>query len=363
MTTTTSSAASAFDENRAEAFAGQLLGTYTAAITTYMIDLGRRTGLFDAAAQGPATSAELAERAGLQERYVREWLGAVTSAGIATYDPDTSIYTFPVEHLACLTGDDENNLAPMSAACTHLAHFVAPVGDAFRHGGGVPYEQYRPDFTDVMDGMSRPMMDGILIDKVVPLTGDLVGQLESGIMVADIGCGTGHTTNLLARAFPVSTFLGYDLAADALERGRNEADSWGLANVTFEELDVAALPPEPTLGAAFAFDAVHDQADPAGVLARIFDALAPGGTFVMFDIRASSHLERNLENPLAPLLYGVSTLHCMTVSLACGGAGLGTVWGEELALEMLAEAGFVDVEVHEAPGDPMDSVYVARKPA
>ena len=114
----------------------------------------------------------------------------------------------------------------------------------------------------------------------------------------------------------------------------------------------------------FAFDAIHDQADPAGVLARIFEALEPGGMFLMFDIRASSHLENNLENPMAPLLYAVSTLHCMTVSLACeGGAGLGTVWGEELALEMLATAGFVDVEVHEAPGDPMDSVYVARKPA
>jgi SAM-dependent methyltransferase len=361
--TTTSADAPPFDPAKAEAFAGQLLGTYTAAMTTYMIDLGRRTGLFDAAALGPATSTELAERAGLKERYVREWLGAVTSAGIATYDPATATYTFPVEHLACLTGNDENNLAPMSSACTHLAHFVGPVGEAFRHGGGVPYEQYRPDFTDVMDGMSRPMMDGVLVDKIVPLTGQLVGQLTDGIRVADIGCGTGHTTNLLARAYPASTFVGYDLAGDALERGTDEAADWGLTNVTFEELDVAALPPEPTIGAAFAFDAIHDQADPATVLARIFGALAPGGTFVMFDVRASSHLERNLENPMAPLLYGVSTLHCMTVSLACGGAGLGTVWGEELALEMLAEAGFVDVEVHEAPGDPMDSVYVARKPA
>jgi SAM-dependent methyltransferase len=363
MTTTTPTTVPPFDVAKAEAFAGQLLGTFTAAITTYMIDLGRRTGLFEAAGPGPVTSGELAERAGLQERYVREWLGAVTSAGIATYDPDTATYTFPVEHLACLTGDDENNLAPMSAACTHLAHFVGPVGDAFRDGGGVPYEQYRPEFTDVMDGMSRPLMDGVLVDKIVPLAGDLIEHLTNGTRVADIGCGTGHTTNLLAQAFPASTFVGYDLATDALERGTHEASDWGLTNVAFQQLDVAHLPPEPTLGAAFAFDAIHDQADPAGVLARISDALAPGGIFVMFDIRASSHLERNLENPLAPLLYGVSTLHCMTVSLACGGAGLGTVWGEELAREMLADAGFVDVEVHEAPGDPMDSVYVARKPA
>ena len=122
------------------------------------------------------------------------------------------------------------------------------------------------------------------------------------------------------------------------------------------------LPSDPPLGVAFAFDAIHDQADPAGVLARVFQALAPGGVFVMFDVRASSHLERNVDHPFAPLLYSVSTLHCMPVSLASGGAGLGTMWGEELALEMFSAAGFIDLEVHEAPGDPLDSVYVARKP-
>lgn len=350
------------DEATVGAFAEQLMAVYTGAMTSCMIDLGQRTGLFDAAWHGPATSVELAARAGLQERYVREWLAAITCAGIATYEPDTQTYTFPPEHLTCLTGATEMNLAPLSAACTHLTHFIEPVEHAFRNGGGVPYDQYRPDFTDVMDGMSRPMMDGILVDKVVPLAGDLRDRLTAGTRVADIGCGTGHTTNLLARAFPASSFVGYDLAADALARGTREAAEWGLTNVSFDVTDVAELPVEPAFGAAVVFDAIHDQVDPAGVLARIFDALAPGGVFLMFEPRASSHLEHNLESPGAAMLYAISTLHCMTVSLAFDGAGLGTCWGQELALEMLSDAGFVELEVHDAPGDPMDSVYVARKP-
>jgi SAM-dependent methyltransferase len=233
----------------------------------------------------------------------------------------------------------------------------------FHTGGGVPYSEYRPEFTDVMDALSRPGMDGTLVDGIVPLAGDLATRLAAGTRVADIGCGTGHTTNLLAHAFPASTFVGYDLAVDALERGRAEASALGVTNATFEVVDVASLPRDPALGAAFAFDAIHDQADPVAVLASIYEALEPGGTLVMFDIRASSHLEHNVANPMAPLLYAISTLHCMTVSLASDGAGLGTVWGEELALEMLTAAGFVEVEVHEAPADPMDSVYVAHKPA
>lgn len=136
-----------------------------------------------------------------------------------------------------------------------------------------------------------------------------------------------------------------------------------MTNATFEVLDVAQLPADAAFGAAFAFDAIHDQHDPDAVLSRVFDALVPGGVFVALDINASSHLENNIGNPLAPFLYGISTLHCMTVLLASGGTGLGTVWGRELAQQMLADAGFVDIEVHDAPGDPTACIYVARNPA
>lgn len=352
----------AIDEDRAAAFADQLFSFYNGGFVTFMIDLGVRTGLFDAAADGPATSDELATRAGLQERYVREWLGAVVTAGIVDYDAETATYTLPVEHAVCLTGTTELNIAPLSQLAGLLAQHIEPVARSFRDGGGVPYSAYRPAFTDVMDALNRGTFDGVLVDGIIPLVPGLADRLTAGINVADIACGTGHSTNLLARAFPASRFVGYDLAADAIRRGGVEADDYGLSNVAFEVRDVTKLPVDARLDAVFAFDAIHDQTDPVGVLRAVFDALTPGGTFLMFDIRASSHLENNLGNPFAPWLYAVSTLHCMTVSLAAGGAGLGTVWGEELAVDMLRHAGFVDIVVHEVPGDPLDSLYVAHRP-
>ncbi|MGH8908611.1 MAG: class I SAM-dependent methyltransferase [Egibacteraceae bacterium] len=351
------------DSARVEEFAGRLLTTYTEGMVGLMIDLADRIGLFDALAAGSATSEELADRAGLTERYVRECLGALTTARIVDYEPASRRYALPSEHAACLTGPGSLNLAPFARTNTLLAHHVEGVAKACRDGGGVPYEAFRPQFTDMMDGLSRGLLDGQLLEGMLPLTGGLPARLEEGIRVADVGCGTGHAVNLMARAYPRSTFVGYDIGADAIERARAEAAEYGLANAAFEVLDVAQLTADPQFEAVFAFDAIHDQVDPATVLDRIHAALAPGGVFVMMDIKASSNLEDNVANPFAPWLYGISTLHCMTVSLAHDGAGLGTVWGEQLALRMLRGAGFVDVEVLDVPDDPFDSLYVCRKPA
>ncbi|MCW6007940.1 class I SAM-dependent methyltransferase [Micromonospora sp. CPCC 205371] len=350
------------DQARAEEFAGRLFELYTGGLLTSLIDIGFRTGLFEAAAQGPTTSAGLAERAGLNERYVREWLGALTTGGIIEYDGSARTYTLPPEHAASLTGAGAANLAPSSQIMVLLAEQVDGVTRAFREGGGVPYERFRPRFTDVMDTLGRGTYDELLIAEFLPLAGDLTAHLERGIRAADVGCGTGHCVNLMAQAYPASAFVGYDLSAEAIARARAEAAELGLANATFEVLDVAALPATPGFDAVFAFDAIHDQAAPATVLRRVYEALTPGGVFFMVDINASSDLQSNMDNPLAPMLYAISTLHCMTVSLAAGGAGLGTVWGRELAERMLAEAGFLDTTVHDAPGDPLDLVYVTYKP-
>ncbi|MGY1824540.1 class I SAM-dependent methyltransferase [Geodermatophilus sp. SYSU D00079] len=351
------------DDARIAAFGDKLVGAYVGGMVTLMVDLASRTGLLDALAAGPGTSEEVASRAGLVERYVRECLGALVTAGIAEYDPATRQYSLPAEHALLLTGEGSLNMAPISRLVTSLAPHVPDVVQVSRTGGGVPYEAYRPEFTDVMDGISRGLVDGQLLDGILPLTGELPARLADGVRVTEIGCGTGHALTVMARAHPRSTFTGYDLAADAIDRARAEAAAWGLSNATFEVLDVATMPTEPPSTAVFAFDAVHDQADPAGVLSRVRAALEPGGWFVMMDIKAASALEDNVGNPLAPWLYAVSTLHCMTVSLARDGAGLGTVWGEQLARRMLDEAGFVDVAVHDVPDDPFDSVYVARAPA
>ncbi|MCF6525681.1 trans-aconitate 2-methyltransferase [Streptomyces sp. JJ36] len=362
MSTHLEPSGAALDESKVEEFAGKLIDMYAGGCVTLMIDLAHRNGLFDVLAAGSGTSAELAARAGLQERYVRECLGALVTSGIVEYTAEKSSYSLPPEHAACLTGEGSLNMAPYAQTTTLLAHHVSGVDRAFREGGGVPYDDFRPEFTEVMDALSRGVFDGQLLTGILPLAEGLTGLLAKGVRAADLGCGTGHAVNLMARAYPDSSFTGYDLAADALEKARAEAAAYGATNAAFEVLDVAELPADPPFDVLFAFDTVHDQARPQAVLDRAAAALAPGGMFVMLDTKASSRLERNIGNPMAPWLYAVSTLHCMTVSLAAGGAGLGTVWGEELALSMLDAAGFTDVEVHEVPDDPMDSLYVARTP-
>jgi SAM-dependent methyltransferase len=357
---TTTETTAALDETKAGAFLAHLMTIYSGAMLNPMIDIGNRTGLFATAARGPATSEGLAQRAGLTERYVREWLGAMVTGGIFEYDPQTRTYTLPPEHAAVLT-DGPMNLAPMAQFHTHLGKHVHKVARAFREGGGVPYAEYRPEFTDMMDAMSRNIYDANLIDGYLPLVPGLAEQLRSGARVADVACGTGHALILLGRAFPASTFVGYDLDDGAIARARAEARGARLANVSFEVCDAAALVVEQPFDVVFVFDAVHDQVDPVTVLDHVHDALVPGGMFVMKEPHAADNLEDNIGNPMAPILYAVSTLHCMTVSLAHGGAGIGTMFGEQLARQLLTDAGFVDIEVAPAPGDPGDAIYVTRR--
>lgn len=348
------------DVERAKAFGERLFGLYSGGIMTFMVEIGHRTGLFEAAARGPTTSEELAERSGLNERYVREWLGAVTTGGILEYDRASGRYTLPPEHAVCLTGRTAFNMAPISQMASALGKQVDAVTRSFRHGGGVPYSEFGTEFTDLLDEGGRYGYDLHLVRAYLPMAKGLPERLAEGISVADIGCGTGHCVNLMAQAYPRSMFVGYDLAEHAIAKARAEAHLMGLTNTRFEVMDAAQLPPEPKFGLITAFDSIHDQVAPAEVLRRIEEALTPDGTFFMVDIKASSDVADNLGNPMAPLLYGLSVLHCMTVSLAYGGAGLGTVWGEQLARQMLAEAGFADVQVRDAP-DPMNSVYVCRR--
>jgi SAM-dependent methyltransferase len=350
----------AVDPAKVEEFAGRLMSVFTGSMLSYMIDLGHRTGLFSAAAQGPATSEELADRASLTERYVREWLGAMVTGGIVDYDPTTTTYSLPPERAACLT-EGPTNMAPWAGMNTHLGKHVHQVARVFREGGGVPYAEYRPEFTDVMDALGRDVFDGLLIDAHLPLVPGLVEQLRAGARAADVCCGTGHALVLMAREFPASTFVGYDLDEGAIARARAEAGGAGLTNVSFEVRDAARLDVDEPFNAIFVWDAIHDQVDPAAVLGRINAALVDGGQFVMTEPRGADRLEDNIANPMAPILFACSTLHCLTVSLAHGGAGIGTVFGEQLARQMLTAAGFVDIQLHPAPGDPVNAVYVTRK--
>lgn len=343
-----------------EAAAGKVLSIYAGSMLNYMIDIGHQTGLLATAAQGPGTSAELADRAGLTERYVREWLAAMVTGGLFEYDPTTKTYTLPAPAAAVLTGGPLP-LAVMAGLQTHLGKHVHEVARAFREGGGVPYSAYRPEFTDLMDQISRSVYDTTLVDAYLPLVDGLSGRLEEGADVADVACGTGHALVVLGRRFPASSFVGYDLDEGAIARARAEAAGAGLTNVRFEVVDAARLSVTDRFDAVFVFDAIHDQVDPAAVLGRINAALKPGGVFVMKEPRFADALEDNIGNPFAPILYSVSTLHCMTVSLAHGGAGIGTAFGEQLARTLLADAGFDVVAMTPAPGDPTDAVYISRR--
>ncbi len=354
MTTTET----AFDPAKVEAFAGHLMPILKGGLLTFMIDIGDRTGLFAAAAQGAGTSQELANRAGLQERYVREWLGAMVTGGIIDYKPADQTYMLAPEHAVLLTGP--SSMAPLAAGNRVLAKHIPELARVFRDGGGIPYEDYTPDFTDAMDAMGRGAFDQFLVDAYVPLAPGLTEKLTAGANVADVACGAGHALVLLARAFPASTFTGLDLDRHAIDRAQTEAADAGLTNVTFELADITELNPDTPFDVVFVFDAIHDQVDPEGVLQRIHASLAPDGIFFMREPHAGDSLEANLENPMAAVQYSVSTMHCLTVSLAHGGAGIGTVFGEQLARRMLAEAGFDDPAVHPAPGQPFDAVYVTR---
>jgi SAM-dependent methyltransferase len=351
------------DAQAAEDFAGRLLQHYTGATLTYLIEIGRRTGLLDASAAGPATSEQLAARAGLTERYVREWLGAMACGGIVEYEAATGRYRLPREHAACLTGDGVDNLAPLAYFTVVLAKHVPAVGEAFRSGGGVAYSAYLPELHDVMEALWGPIYDTLLVDQIVPLAPGLARKLSAGARVADVACGTGRALTALATAYPASSFIGYDLDVTAIDRARTRAADLKLTNLSFQTRDAATLTATETLDAVLVFNAIHDQAAPAAVLRRIHDALAPGGTFLMNEPRLSSDLDDNLANPMAPFIYAVSTLHCLTVSLAAGGAGLGTAFGEQTARRMLADAGFGEVAVHDAPGDPGNAVFVTHKPS
>lgn len=348
------------DQAKAEEFAGRMVGILTGGMLSLMTSVGHRTGLFDTMASlSPSTSDQIAETANLNERYVREWLAAMVTGGIVTYDPAARTYDLPPEHAASLTrAAGPGNLATLGQFVSLFGNVEDQLVDSFVKGGGVPYEKFGK-FQQLMAEESAGVVNTTLIDVTLPLVPGLVDRLREGIDVLDVGCGQGHAINVMAREFPNSRFTGYDFSDEGVAAGRQEAHEWRLSNSTFTKQDAATFTEANAYDLITAFDAIHDQASPTLVLANISRALRPGGVFLMVDIAASSNLEDNMAHPMAPLMYAVSTTHCMTVSLALDGEGLGTMWGEQLARQKLADAGFTSVEVASVPGDIMNSYYIA----
>ena len=353
----------AFDTDRNAAFEERLVSAINDAAVTLMISIGHRTGLFDALAEAPPlTSAALAARAGLDERYVREWLGAMVTGEIVEHDSEAKTYVLPAEHAALLTRAAPANLAVFAQYVSLLGGVEDDIVGCFHDGGGVPYDRFGR-FHEVMAEDSGQTVLPALIDDILPLIPGMTDRLQQGVRVLDVGCGRGRALMLLAETYPNSHFTGFDLSEEAIAWARDMARDAGLTNIAFEKRDLTDFD-QSAPNAAFhlitTFDAVHDQAKPLNVLRGIRRALADDGVYLAQEIKGSSHHHGDRDHPLGPLLYTVSCMHCMTVSLAQGGEGLGAMWGREVAERYFRDAGFQTTEVHELDHDVQNYYYVNR---
>jgi 2-polyprenyl-3-methyl-5-hydroxy-6-metoxy-1,4-benzoquinol methylase len=350
------------DQTKAEAFAGHLLQMLNSGAMALMTSIGHRTGLFDVMATlPPATSQQIADMAQLNERYVREWLGAMVTGNFVNYDMTSDCYWLPAEHAAFLTRSaSPDNIAAFAQYIALLGTVEDQMIDCFRHGGGVPYSAYKR-FHQVMAEDSGQTIVAALEEFVLPLVPGLIDALTQGIDVLDVGCGSGRALNKMANLYPNSRFTGYDISEEAIATARDEAAQLGLTNIQFQIQNAETLTEIKQYDFITTFDAIHDQARPDIVLQGIYRALRSDGVYLMQDIRASSYVDNNLNHPAGPLLYTISCMHCMTVSLAAGGMGLGAMWGEEMALNMLEDAGFRHVEIRRLDHDFQNNYYIVCK--
>ena len=332
------------DQAKTEAFVGKVLGDTSAMTVTVMAIIGDRLGLFKQLAQGPATSRQLAARADINERYAREWLGAMASAGYVEYEPASECFMLPAEHIPVLA--QENGPVFFGGMHQMLAGMVGPLNQliqAFQHGGGVPQSAYDHNMWDGLERFTASWFENLLIPVWLPAMPEVQAKLERGALVADVGCGRGKALIKMAQAFPRSRYVGYDIFEPTIAQATAHAQAAGVADrVRFEHRDVSAGLPEQ-YDVITTFDVVHDAIDPRGLLRTIRQALHSDGRYVCLDINCAEHLEGNA-GPLGSLFYGVSVLYCMTTSLAGHGEGLGTVGLPAGKVhELCKEAGFSSV--------------------
>jgi len=354
-----------FNPAKAEAFAERFLTALNNGALCLMTSIGHRTGLFDVMRElAPSTVEEVAVQAGLNERYVREWLGAMVTARVVEVDPGSNRFTLPPEHAAFLTRPAAaDNLAVFAQYIAVLGGVEDDIVDCFHQGGGVSYERF-PRFHAVMAEDSGQSVLSSLEEHILPLVTGLTDRLTSGIRVLDVGCGRGLVMIRLAQLYPNSRFVGVDLSQEAIEFASRAAAAKGLQTIEFVDADLSNFDETAEVEAfdfVTTFDAVHDQAKPLGVLKGIHRTLKGDGVYLMQDIKGSSHVHNNIEHPIGTFLYTVSCMHCMTVSLAQGGEGLGAMWGEEKTREYLQHAGFRSIETHELAHDIQNNWYVVRK--
>ncbi len=345
------------DKAKVETFMERFLDLASGATTMGLLAVADRTGLSRWMAQaGSTTAREAAEGAGLDLRYVEEILAGLAAGGVLEYDDGR--FTLPPEHAAFVADETSPYFMGgwMDMIPILMAHLDG-VSAASRSGGGVPYEAFGDEMISAIERGNTPSFNIFLVRRWLPAVPGLVERLEAGARAADVGCGTGTAAVLMARAFPRSSIHGFDLSAASIDKARRRAE--GVGNVEFHAVSIESLPEGTMFDLVTTFDVVHDLADPLAGLQRVRQVLAPDGTYLMMEPNASSDVGENLHSRGA-LLYGVSALHCMTQSLASGGAGLGAAWGTSRALALAAAAGFSSCEVLDSISNRFSTFYLLR---
>ena len=348
------------DEPRLEAFVGHLATEIGAALNLALVNIGDRLGLYKAMADAqPVSAAELAARTATHERYVREWLNAQAASGFVTYDPTADAYVLPVEH-AFVLADDASPLAMggIFEAAGALIDARERVEERFTTGGGLGWHEHGHHLFCGTERAFGATYRGQLVSHWLPALDGVVERLEHGGRVADVGCGHGAATILMAQAFPASRFTGYDAHPESIAVARERARDAGVADRVAFEIATAEHMPEADCDLVCFFDALHDMGDPVAAAHRAQRALAPGGTCLVVEPYAADRIEDNL-NPIGRLYYGFSTLVCTPGALSQpGGTALGTQAGEARLRDVLVAGGFRSVR--RAAATPLNLVLEAR---
>jgi len=344
---------------KVQQFAERALAEAAATAGLALARVGDRLGLWQAmAGAGPLTPAELAERTGTAERYLREWLACQAAGGYVTYDPATRTFTLPDEVAAVLAVEDSpaygTGTLPLLAA---LWKDEAALAEAFRSGAGIGWDQHDPDLYEALERLGRPMVRDQLLPSWIPALDGVAARLEQGAAVAEVVCRSGTATILLAQAYPRSTFHGFDTHDAAIARARKAAAQAGVGNrVTFEVASATAFPDRYDL--VCFLDTLHELGDPVGAATHARQALTDGGMVLVVEPRAPDRLEDDL-TPLGRLFYASSTALCLPSGLSePPGLGLGNQVGEARLRELLAQAGFGNVRL--AVDAPFNLVFEVR---
>lgn len=347
------------DRARIAAFLEKFVGYASGATTVGLLAVADRAGLLTWLGEHMSgTSSEIAAGADLDERYVREILSGLAAAGVIEYGSDSETFTLPPEHALFLAdASSPYFMGGWMDMIPTLFEQIDGVTQATRHGGGVRYEEFGSGMIRGIDRGNSPSQTVFLVERWLPAVPGLVDRLTSGIRVADVGCGSGTVPILVAKAFPNAEVTGFDVSDDALGVARSRGRS--VSNVTFENYPADGIPLDPPFDLITAFDVIHDLADPLAALERIHDALSPDGVFFMMEPNVSSELENNLHD-IGALMYGISTLHCMTQSLAVGGEGVGAAWGREMAEDHATRAGFSTFRPLEDINNKFSAFYLLR---